>query len=134
MSVTWTAQAAIEAIRRGAMRGVLIGIGYVEAEAVRLVLDTPKSGRIYRRRGVSHQASAPGEAFANDTGRLLNSRTIEPDAGDLSASLVFRTAYAAALEKGTRKMAPRPYATPALMNKAQAARDAIAREIEAALK
>lgn len=134
MAVTWNAETVLAAIRKGAMRGVLRAIGYVEAESVRLILNTPKSGKIYRRRGVEHQASAPGEPFANDTGRLLNSRTIEPNASDLSASLVFRTEYAAALEYGTRKMEPRPYAMPAAMNKAQAARDAIAQEIQAALK
>jgi hypothetical protein len=32
----------------------------------------PKSGRVYRRRGGSHQASAPGEAPASDSGTLLN--------------------------------------------------------------
>lgn len=134
MAVDWNAQAVVALIRKGAMRGVVRAITLVETEAVRLIMHTPKTGRIYRRRGVEHQASAPGEPFANDTGRLLNSRTIEPDAQDLSASLVFRTEYAAALEYGTRTMEPRPYAMPAAMNKAEAARDAIAQEIQAAFK
>ena len=37
------------------------------------ILTGPRTGRIYRRGGVVHQASAPGEAPASDTGELRQS-------------------------------------------------------------
>src|SRR5262245_6267985 len=37
----------------------------------------PKSGRVYKRGNRTHQASAPGEAPAIDTGNLANSIQVE---------------------------------------------------------
>jgi hypothetical protein len=37
------------------------------------LMQMPKSGRTYKRGSKSHQASAPGEAPAIDTGNLVNS-------------------------------------------------------------
>jgi ubiquitin len=45
----------------------------VEKEAKQSILSGEKSGRIYQRRSVTHRASAPGQAPASDTGRLVNS-------------------------------------------------------------
>jgi len=56
---------------------------------------------------LQHQASAPGEAPALDTGRLMNSVYIN----ELSASsfeIGTKLDYAFWLEHGTRKIAPRP--------------------------
>lgn len=71
----------------------------------------PATGRVYTRRGVSHQASAPGEAPAPDTGALMGSVYHEMT-GPLSAVTGSRMAYAAFLEWGTFTMAPRPAWTP----------------------
>ena len=87
----------------------------VEKEAKLSILSGQKSGRLYHRRTVTHRASAPGEAPASDTGRLVNS--INSYLGDQEA---FVTAgrgtvkYAAMLEFGTRFMAARPFMFPAL--------------------
>lgn len=90
-------------------------------EAVRTGLETGgRSGRTYLGDGVVHQASAPGEPPASDTGELAAS--IEIDEGDrttaASAKLgVYVTAtadYAAPLELGTSITAPRPFLAPAL--------------------
>lgn len=110
MSVEWNSPEMMAQIRPAVMRGVTAWIGAVEQKAVDLITSPPKTGRIYKRRGVEHQASAPGEAPASDTGRLVNSRTIDLFPEDLRARLTFRTDYAAALEFGTEKMAPRPFA------------------------
>ena len=74
--------------------------------------------RIYKRRTVTHQASAPGEAPASDTGRLVNSinsymDTIEDDSAFVVAGRG-TVKYARALEFGTTKMAARPFMFPAL--------------------
>lgn len=58
------------------------------------------------------RASAPGEAPAIDTGNLVNSlETRKTGVG--SAVVEAGAEYAAALEFGTRKMAPRPFLRPA---------------------
>jgi hypothetical protein len=113
MTVTWNNSIGPE-IALAANRGLAEWIGIVERRAVQLITDPPKSGKIYRRRGVEHQASAAGEAPANWTGRLLNSRRIELLPEQFRARLIFSTEYAAPLELGTRKMEPRPYARRAL--------------------
>lgn len=73
----------------------------------------PKHGAIYPRMQTGeHQASAPGEAPAVDYGVLINSIQTQMVRDDLG--LVFtNTEYAAPLEYGTVRMAPRPFMTPA---------------------
>jgi hypothetical protein len=86
----------------------------------------PKTGRLYTTRfltnrttgrvfptedRVPHQASAPGEAPATDTGKLVSS--IVSDAKGLTGFVQARSAYAVHLEYGTRRMAARPFMVPA---------------------
>lgn len=67
-----------------------------------------RTGRVYTRGTVSHQASAPNEAPAPDTGTLRNS--VQGDVFDnLTGVVSANTDYAAHLELGTERMAPRPY-------------------------
>lgn len=117
MAVEWNGDKLQQDIRQAAMIGVAKSIMAVQSLAIQKINQPPKTGRIYRHRSVEHQASAPGEAPATDTGRLAQSTTIEYDIENLAATLFFRTAYAAALEFGTAKIEPRPYARPALAEK-----------------
>lgn len=80
-----------------------------------------KRGRQYRR----HQASAPGEAPAIDTGTLFNSITVEV-AGELSAAVGTNVEHGLHTEFGTSRMEPRPWLAPAM--------EAVAPEFEAGLK
>ena len=88
----------------------------VEGEAKSLVQDPGKSGRIYRRGDIEHQASAPGEPPATDLGHLVNS--IQADTGDAARALRSEVAvgaeYAPVLELGGVRIEPRPFLTPAL--------------------
>lgn len=87
----------------------------VEKEAKQSILDGNKTGRLYRRGTVVHRASAPGEAPANDTGRLVNSINTEADANSATVKAGGGiVTYAAHLEFGTRHIAPRPFLFPAL--------------------
>lgn len=72
----------------------------------------PKSGKVYEKSNPRrvHQASAPGEAPASDTGRLAASIYIDID--PFAATVGSRLVYARYLEYGTRKMAPRPIWVP----------------------
>jgi HAMP domain-containing protein len=72
----------------------------------------PATGREYTRGNVTHQASAPGEAPATDTGALASSINFA-QAGPLTAEVVSRLPYATWLEFGTQKIAPRPSWVPA---------------------
>lgn len=118
-----------DAVARGLTRGIAI----LDEEAVRLITQGPKTGQIYTTffftigEGANrivvpygtrppHQASAPGEAPASDTGFLVNNRSIKVDTLTLRASLTFHAEYALYLEFGTDRMEPRPFARPALAN------------------
>ncbi len=73
----------------------------------------PKTGRLYTRGKVTHQASAPGESPAMDIGHLANSMRVRR-AGRLVRVIEIGAEYAAPLEFGTSRMAARPFLGPAL--------------------
>lgn len=129
MAVDWHGEEKAAAIRRGMVRGLAIGIGIVEKRAVYLITQTAKTGRVYRRRGVAHQASAPGEPFANDTGDTLKSRRVRVDAAALRATLYFHSVNAARMEHGTRRVKPRPFARRSLAETRAEVIDAIVGEV-----
>lgn len=115
MTIRWNGDQLMSQIRRAVAPEVLNGAQMILAYSVRLIVSGPKTGRIYRRLGgVEHQASAPGEPPASDTGTLAQRGDVEFDANALRASVVFRTAYALPLELGTERMEPRPYLRPSL--------------------
>lgn len=136
MTVEWDTENIISDVRKAAVRGVADGLESVRTNAVKKILSGPKTGVIYKRRGVSHQASAPGESPANDTGRLAQSARTELDAGEIKGIVNFSTAYAAALEFGTNdgKILPRPYARPALEEEREGIEKTIADGIRAVIK
>lgn len=133
MITEWNGDGINTKIRAAAARGVFAGIRIIEKETVRQILNTPKTGKLYRRRGIVHQASAPGEAPASDTGRLVNSRTIEDYPSDLKGVLTYRTEYAAFLEFGTAKMEARPFADLSVKAKRDEVFNTVQMEIRAAL-
>lgn len=80
--------------------------------------NAPKTGREYRRpQGGRYRASAPGEPPARLTGALLASIS-EPDVrhepGALVGQIVIAAPYAGYLERGTGRIAPRPFVKPAI--------------------
>lgn len=129
----WNDGPITEKVRQAIMRGVVKGTEEVRNEMVRLIQSGPKTGRVYTRRGVSHQASAPGEPPATDTGRLVNSITTEYDAAKLTGTVSANTEYAEFLEYGTQTMAERPFMRPALANKQEKIIEDMKKEVAAAL-
>lgn len=81
--------------------------------AAKLSMQGPKSGIVYSRRGTEHQASAPGEAPAIDTGQLAGSIGVEFSDNGLTGEIGPSAEHGFWLEFGTRNMAPRPFMTPA---------------------
>lgn len=106
-------------VHEAAKDAVADSVNLVHEEILHLVQDTAKSGRVYKHRGHggAHQASAPGEPFANETGNaLLNTKTYEENGG-LTGRVAGEAEYAGYLELGTSKMEPRPVFRPAINNK-----------------
>jgi HK97 gp10 family phage protein len=93
--------------------------GLVVRAAKDKVLSPPKSGRIYRRKGRTHQASAPGEPPANDTGNLVQSIYRRKGVGK-ERQIVLKAEYAHVLEFGGRHVQPRPFMRPAVTENAEA--------------
>lgn len=91
----------------------------VQREAQDSIRKGQKSGRIYKRGDKIHRASAPGEAPASDTGRLVNSITAHLNKISMNKLESFVVAgrgvvkYARMLEFGTAKIAARPFMLPA---------------------
>lgn len=117
------AQAAIgDAIKAAGMEA--------RTKAVELIQRGPATGRVYEkylpRR--THQASAPGQAPATDTGRLAASIAFRMESS-LVALVVSNVEYAPWLEYGTQRMQPRPFMGPA----AQSVRTSLDRRIKAAI-
>lgn len=133
MSVSFDSAAILEAARRAAMRAIVRGTESVRNEAISLILNAPKTGRVYQRRGVEHQASAPGEPPASDIGRLVNSIRTSYDVGELVGTVIASTAYAPHLEYGTQKIEPRPFMRPALASRRADIEADVQREVSAAL-
>lgn len=107
-------KATAEAIQREIDIAAYVSAQKIVTEAKRSILDGQKSGRIYKHRSVIHRASAPGEAPASDTGRLVNSLIAEQGRGEASAIAgKGNVIYARMLEFGTALMAARPFFFPA---------------------
>jgi len=90
----------------------------VRTHAIKSVQRGTKSGLVYTRApgqnlSPTHQASAPGQSPAKDTGDLVSS--IKAESKDLSGRVYSDIKYAFWLEHGTLNMEARPYLNPALM-------------------
>ena len=57
--------------------GLLASAAMVQSVAVKSIQRGSKSGKVYTRGNISHQASAPGEAPATDAGGLIRGFQIE---------------------------------------------------------
>jgi HK97 gp10 family phage protein len=85
----------------------------IQREAVVSILSGDKSGVVTKHGSVVHQASAPGEAPASDTGYLASHIQITMDKGKSEVCVIAKADYAPALEFGTLHMAARPFLSPA---------------------
>lgn len=101
---------------RQAVSAAVVGTAMeLRGDVVKSIQRGPKTGRVYQKSSPkrAHQASAPGQAPATDTGRLANSITFD-QIGDLTATVGSKLAYSLYLEFGTRNIAARPFFRPAV--------------------
>lgn len=102
-----------EATEKLRVLNVTIG-AKVHRKAVDSIQRGSKTGRIYTRHGISHQASAPGESPATNTGRLASSIKMVVDETSTNVAVGTSVSYGKDLEFGTSKMQARPWLFPAL--------------------
>ena len=115
MPITFDPEAMRAAVRREVMLGVMQATERVRAEAVRLVLKTAKTGKLYGE----HRASAPGEPWASNTGFTVSQIKVHYETGDeLTGRVSIDAEWGPYLELGTQKMAARPVLRPAIANTA----------------
>ena len=98
-------------------KGLEASARHVQDEAIKSILRGTKTGKTYKVGGVNRRASAPGEAPANQTGRLAGSFVTSLSRGTLSALVSAGRGlvnYARALEFGTVNMEARPFLFPAV--------------------
>lgn len=106
--------------RKGAERALEATGLLVQNDAKQRVLKGPKTGRIYQKYNPrrTHQASAPDESPASDTGTLVRNIIYDFRKAALEVFIIAGTKYAKALEYGTRDIGgfidQRPFLRPAL--------------------
>jgi HK97 gp10 family phage protein len=112
ITLKWQGKQAVQTINQATIRGFRKVAKLYVAELRRLILETPKTGVMYG----SHQASAPGEPPASETGRLILSFRVTTELDDVRPKVRVSTQslYAKYLEYGTSRMAARPFMRPAL--------------------
>lgn len=114
-ALTKKSKAVERAILRATMRAAIL----VQGKARVKIMKGPKSGAIYPRGKKKHQASAPGEPPANDTGNLQRSMSCVSKGltdGVATVELQVAAPYAAALEFGNLSgtIKERPFLRPSV--------------------
>ena len=100
---------------RGVLQAVARGALLVEGKAKKKIASGRRTGRIYERGNIKHQASSAGEPPKTDTGHLIASIThYKSDDDNLSYEVAAFASYAKGLEFGTLKVKPRPFLVPSL--------------------
>lgn len=99
-------------MRGGIGSALRLSVIEMDAYAKQHISGGGRSGRTYRRRSVTHQASAPGEFPKTDTGELVASLFFRVAANKLSAFFGTKLAKGKWLEYGTSRMRARPWLRP----------------------
>lgn len=123
---------AIRALDDAQENRLLEAVTEWHAGVVEDMLTGTRSGREYRIPGSSrtYRASRPGEAPATVTGRLRSSFQfrVREEGGKKVGEVGSPLDYALYLEKGTKRMAPRPHLVPAYYKREDNIKSALQRE------
>ena len=119
VKVVYSQVKAIESIKQmygeDRLRKVIFeACSYVRNDAVQNIAGGAKTGRIYKRGNITHQASAAGEYPATDTGQLISGISNKFTNKGLRGRVESRAPYSMALEFGTRLIEARPFLQPSL--------------------
>lgn len=120
--VTDTHQFAVRGIQRGPKTGRVYDTRFWTDDQGRLRVGEPR---------VPHQASAPGQYPASDTGRLASNVRFElPTPSNMTGRVGTNITYGAYLEFGTSRMAARPWLMPSF----ERAKAGVEKELKARLE
>lgn len=143
-TLRWYGDVVMAGLEKATFRGVTAGTELLKERMIERVLQPPKTGVIYPRGpNRTHQASAPGESPANDTGNLAKNITTSYEQALLAGTVNVGTEYGRRLEYGfvgvdslgrTYNMAPRPFARISLTETTDRIRQAIVDEITKELR
>lgn len=81
--------------------------------AVKSIQTGSRTGKIYQRKTITHQASAPGEPPKTDTGALVRNVTLEKEKKGYTVGSRKGAPHGFWLEFGTSKVKARPWLQPA---------------------
>ncbi len=84
----------------------------IEDRAVKNINEGSRTGKLYKRRSVTHQASAVNEFPKTDTGELVKNITTERAGDVVTVGSRESAPHGYWLEFGTTKMEPRPWLKP----------------------
>lgn len=130
----WHGDEITRKLKAAAFKAIVRGTESVKTQMITHLDDGNKTGRIYKRNTVEHQASAPGETPATDIGRLKQSITTEVFPEDLAGRVNVNAKYAASLEFGTPNMEARPFARRSLAERNPDIQKDIQKEMAAVLR
>ena len=99
-------------MRAGVGSALTVSVSQLDTYAKQQIQGGGRGGRTYRRRTVTHQASAPGEFPKTDTGQLVSSLFFKVGSDKLRAFFGTKLAYGRYLEFGTSRMQARPWLRP----------------------
>lgn len=95
------------------VKATLLEGGFAIHEDISRAIQTPSGGgKAYKRGNRIHRASAPGSAPNTDTGFLVNSNKVRKANQGLTVYVYNTAKYSVWLEKGTSRVAPRPFYKP----------------------
>lgn len=120
--------------RAGIGRALAASVVEMHAYAAQKIQSGGRSGRVYRRRSITHQASAPGEFPKSDSGQLVASLYFRVAADKLSAFFGTKLSYGRYLEYGTSRMPARPWLAPTLKANAENARRRVMEAVSEAIR
>lgn len=130
--VTGALDDVIKEIKGRQRKALNAGALMVQGDAVKSISRGSPSGKTYKRKGVTHKASAPGEAPATDTGELVKSINVKNTPSGVFVGSNIK--YAGMLEFGTSNMDARPWLVPALeMNRNHIA-DLVKKAVDTSIK
>lgn len=122
-------------------KAMKIGMLLVRDTILKSLRAENKSGEFYFRgkypNYIVHQASAPGEAPASDTGELIRGITLPlevEDGEEFGVVIISKAPYSSELEYGTTRMAARPYMTPAFLEHKEYMRELVRLAVQRVFK
>ena len=104
----------IDSIPQGIKKKLAIGANDIRNTIITEMMTGPKTGKLYKKKSVTHQASAPGQSPAVDSGELISRIIFDVRDMELEVGAEAGAPYAEFLELGTKKMKARPWLDPAV--------------------